>query len=118
RYGATCNSVTRWWWSAGANAATQRCDEVVKELESKIEGRAVKWARNNGWRTRKMNGLGDRGWPDRLFLGPGVVAFIEFKKVGEEPTKKQWDNIMEIRKLGTEAEWFDNSDEAIAWLIS
>ena len=86
------------------------------EPERNIEGRVVKWARAKGWRAKKMNNLGDRGWPDRLFVGPGVLAFIEFKKPGKDLTMQQAGVIDEIREFGHRVEWFDNSDTAIAWL--
>lgn len=86
------------------------------ELESAIENRVVRWAKDRGWRVRKMNGLGDRSWPDRLFVGPGVMAFIEFKRKGEEPTELQSDTLETLQRYGHRAGWTDSSDDAIAWL--
>lgn len=38
----------------------------------------------------KLNLMGNKGLPDRLFLGKGAkILFIEFKKPGEEPRKLQ-----------------------------
>lgn len=55
-------------------------------LESAIEARCVALARRRGWLVRKMNGLGFRAWPDRLFLPPresrAVRFWIEFKRPG------------------------------------
>lgn len=37
-----------------------------------------------------MNGLGNRHWPDQMFLAPGKrIIFIEFKREGEAPTEGQ-----------------------------
>ncbi len=91
--------------------------QVLKELEGDIEGRVVKWAKKNGWVTRKMNGLGYRSWPDRLFLHRfGVAAFIEFKRKGKLPTPQQGDMLVDLQKRGFNAAYFDDSDAAIAYL--
>jgi hypothetical protein len=37
----------------------------------------------------KLNLQGNNGWPDRIFLHKGRVLFIEFKRVGEDPTPLQ-----------------------------
>jgi 4-aminobutyrate aminotransferase-like enzyme len=88
------------------------------EKEANIEGRVDTWAKKNGWKTRKMNGLGNRSWPDRLFVAPrgGVVAFVEFKRLDEEPTEQQADTIKDLTKRGVNVAWFDNSEQAIKYL--
>ena len=51
------------------------------ELESKIEARFVKNAKRHGWKTLKLNTMGNRSWPDRLVCADhNVKAFIEFKR--------------------------------------
>lgn len=87
-----------------------------KLLEKKIEGDVRKWAIKRGWRVKKLNGMHDRGWPDRLFVANNFTAFIEFKAEGETPTELQADTIAEFKKLGQNVNWFDDSDEAIRWL--
>ena len=64
------------------------------ELERVIEARCLRHAKRLGWTSRKMNGLGFRAWPDRLFIPPNeipdrVMFFVEFKRVGERPTPLQ-----------------------------
>ena len=86
------------------------------ELERHIEERVIKWAKNQGWRVRKMNGLGYRSWPDRMFIGPGFVAFIEFKRPKEVPTTLQQRILDELVEFGHNARYFDDSDAAIGWL--
>jgi len=81
-----------------------------KDIERKVVER---WP----WKTYKLNGPGERGKPDRQFLGPnGFVAFIEFKREGNEPTKKQRENLEDLRALGHHAEWFDDHEAALKWL--
>lgn len=52
-------------------------------LEKQIEAKVVKWAKFNGFFVLKINGLGQRSWPDRLFIcPPGQHIWIEFKRPG------------------------------------
>jgi len=60
-----------------------------KRLEASIEQAVVDHARKMGVVCRKMNGLGNRAWPDRMFLHQGKVLFIEFKREGLKPTPLQ-----------------------------
>lgn len=51
-------------------------------------------AKDLGWQSRKMNGMGFASWPDRIFLPPegarGHSRFwVEFKREGEDPTPRQ-----------------------------
>lgn len=65
-----------------------------KRLESSIEDACVRLARKRGWLSRKMNGLGFRAWPDRLFVPPKKrrtpdsrrAFWVEFKREGEDLT--------------------------------
>lgn len=53
-------------------------------LEKDIENKVVRYAKQLGCLVRKMNGLGARAWPDRMFITPsGKVFFIEFKAPGK-----------------------------------
>lgn len=58
-------------------------------LEKTIEESVVAHAKKRGCLIRKMNGLGARGWPDRMFLFAGRTLFIEFKKPGGAATPQQ-----------------------------
>ena len=52
-------------------------------LEATIEAAVVKYAKSKGMLVRKMNGLGNRGWPDRMFITKnGDIFWIEFKRKG------------------------------------
>jgi hypothetical protein len=88
-----------------------------EEKESAIEGRAVRWAQQHGILSRKMNGLGNVSWPDRLFILPnGIAAFVEFKRPGEEPTPLQYDTMRKLLDAKQYVTWVDDSDAAIQWL--
>ncbi len=85
--------------------------------ESKIEKDVCSHATRQGVKNFKLNGPGDRGKPDRLFLFPGgYVLFIEFKATGETPTKLQRKNLRELRLLGFDARWTDNIEEGIEFI--
>jgi hypothetical protein len=59
------------------------------ELEKVSEQKVVDYAVARGCLVLKLNVLGRRGWPDRLFIFKGKVFFIEFKRAGEKPGKLQ-----------------------------
>ena len=90
-----------------------------KPKEISIENPVVAWwnklADKHGWiRTRKMNGLGNRSWPDRLFPIPGGKPFfIEFKRPGEKPTELQAHMHQQMKETGYDIEVHDNKDEAL-----
>lgn len=63
-----------------------------KVLEKVIEGAVIRYAKKRCPTVEivKLNGMGKRSHPDRMFLfPPGLVLFIEFKREGEEPTPLQ-----------------------------
>ena len=60
-----------------------------KLLESAIEKAVAQHAKAKGVISRKLDGMGHRSWPDRMFLRHGRVIFIEFKRKGEVPTPLQ-----------------------------
>lgn len=52
-------------------------------LEKQIEAKVVKTAKVLGFKSLKLNGQGQRSWPDRLFTHPsGAIVFIELKRPG------------------------------------
>lgn len=63
----------------------------------------------------KMNGMGSRGWPDRLFWIPfGAPFLIEFKRPGGSCTPLQLLTQQRLREAGYEVEVHDSKTEAIA----
>lgn len=64
---------------------------------------------------RKLNGAGNRGWPDQLYMIPGGrPLMIEFKAEGEEPRKLQAHIHERLRENGYEIEVHTKAEEAIA----
>lgn len=76
----------------------------------------MRYVRQRGWLARKMNGLGFRAWPDRLFipLSKKLRSFwVEFKREGEEPTVLQTKIHQMLRTRGERVEVIDNYDDFI-----
>lgn len=60
---------------------------MPSKLEIDLENECVAFAQAFGWMSAKFN---VRGWPDRLFLGPGRRCWlVEFKRPGEKPRPQQ-----------------------------
>lgn len=57
--------------------------------ERAIETAAIKYAKSNGWLTRKLQWIGRNGAPDRLFAKGGRIVFIELKQKGKKATVQQ-----------------------------
>lgn len=97
-----------------------------KRLEKSIEAAVLRWADARGIRNRKMNGMGSRHWPDRMFLIPAHVSksgsamsvFIEFKRLGAVPTPGQEKQLQDLRDDGFNAECCDTVEGAKALLAS
>jgi hypothetical protein len=57
--------------------------------ESTIESAVVRYARRQGVRCVKLNGMHDRGKADQMMLYRGRVMFMEIKRPGGKPTALQ-----------------------------
>lgn len=80
-----------------------------KILERHVENSVVRHAKDNNFKVRKMNGMGYRSWPDRMFLYRKVcMFFIEFKRSGEVPNENQEREITELRRMGFTVYVVDN----------
>lgn len=80
-----------------------------KPLEHSIENNVVNYAKRRGVPSVKLNGMGKRSLPDRMFLGAGGrVLFIEFKREGEAPTPLQRHLHKEWAALGFTVHIVDN----------
>lgn len=65
----------------------------------------------------KIQGQGNKGNPDRLYLLPnGRHAMIEWKRPGEVPTKLQKLKHKRLRAHNQPIEVFDNAADAKQWL--
>lgn len=71
-----------------------------KILEATIENAVVKYAKARGFQARKMNGLGFRSWPDRLFIGNDCSFWVEFKRPGATTTSAQDHQLEVLRNMG------------------
>lgn len=68
-------------------------------------------------RSIKLNGPGQRGWPDRMFLlGHGKVAFIEFKRPGGKLTALQAYSLAGLESIGYHTAVCDNKNDAVSFI--
>lgn len=72
----------------------------MARLEKSIEAAVNAKVRARGVVNKKMNGLGSRSWPDRMYLYGGRVCFIEFKMQGKKATPLQEMCHKDLGKLG------------------
>lgn len=84
-----------------------------RDLEVSLEEKVTDYAARRGWWEGKFICPGQTGVPDRIFIRRGRVIFIELKKDGEKPTRKQLSKHAEMRKYGAEVFWTDNLEEAM-----
>ena len=89
-----------------------------KPKEAKAEQKFVDTAKLLKWKVRKLNGLGQRDWPDRLIVAPHTVCFVEFKRIGEVLRPTQEILVKELRARGADVGVFDDADEAVQWVQS
>ena len=89
---------------------------VLRKAEADVENRVCKWAVEQGIMTFKFTPAGRRGWPDRMFLCEGRVAFIEFKAERERPKGLQLHCIELLNDAKVPAIYTSRYDEAINFL--
>jgi len=86
-------------------------------LEKQIEAKVVKWARANGFLALKLNGLGQRSWPDRMFISmSGAVVFIEFKTLIGRLSDGQHETITQLERCNQNVRVMRDPVEAIEYL--
>lgn len=85
-------------------------------LESQVEKSVCEFARRNKILAFKLNGQGNVGKPDRMFLHKGSVVFIEFKAPGKKPTELQAKWLKNLDAQGFPAYWVDSPEKGIALL--
>lgn len=90
-------------------------------LESRAEQRFCKEARKLGCKIRKLNGMGHRGWPDRLVMIPGGhTLYVEFKRENCRLSPLQEDWHKEAREMGffpLVCETWESPLEAVKFLM-
>ena len=80
--------------------------------EAKIERNITQWANTNGVISYKFSSPGNRGVPDRIFIGPaGKILFLEFKTPGEKPKALQNLVLSTLKLQSCNATWVDNIEE-------
>lgn len=84
--------------------------------EKVIELQTCDWAQQNGILVRKVQWLGRRGAPDRLFMANGLAVFIEFKSPTGKLSKIQEREIARLREAGMLVQVFSDSKKAILYL--
>ena len=87
-----------------------------KLSERKVEKKSVKWARDHGWFSRKYSSPGQMGVQDRIFVKDCRVVFIEYKRVGNEPTDLQCDDAHQLYNAGGEVFW-TNTIAGTQWIL-
>ena len=81
--------------------------------EASLEAYLVRKVCDLGGKCCKFVSPGNAGMPDRLIILPGgVIAFMELKRLGEEPKPLQLKFMRDMRKLGQLAGWAD-TEEAV-----
>jgi hypothetical protein len=69
--------------------------------ESTIEDYLVKQVKAEGGRAYKFTSSAYRSIPDRMCVFPrGVLVFVELKAPGRQPTKRQWQEIEFLQRMG------------------
>jgi hypothetical protein len=90
---------------------------VRRVKEAVTEKKLVAWAEAHGVLSIKLNILGRRGWPDRLFFLPGGRPyFVEVKALGEKPRPLQVHVIKQLTNLGYSVEVHDTFELAIEFM--
>ena len=89
----------------------------IYESEAKLEDDAVKMARKRGWFSRKYRAAGRRSQPDRIFIRNGRIFWVEFKRLGNEPTAAQWEEINAMLAAGADVVWLDSIEDFRACLL-
>ena len=85
--------------------------------ESSVEGYLNNRVKAMGGKCLKFVSPGNAGVPDRLILLPHLPpAFLELKRLGEEPAPLQAKFIRDMAKLGQTAGWADSHEEVDAFL--
>ena len=80
--------------------------------EDEIEWPIVKGAEKQGWGVRKIQWIGRKSAPDRMFFKAGRIVFIEFKRPGEEPRQDQAREIKRLLDQKLEAYAIDSKEQA------
>ena len=82
-------------------------------FESMIERKFVRYCREQGIVTLKLNPVWYRNIPDRIVIFPGDLCFfLELKRLGEKPRPGQVKRIRRLRKMGYTVHVADSLEKA------
>jgi hypothetical protein len=85
--------------------------------ESAIEAKAIKYCKTKGILCHKFVSPNNRGVPDRILIGRnGRVAFLEFKRPGEQPTALQRKVIHDLSLRQQFAGWVDSYEASVKFI--
>ena len=80
--------------------------------EASLEAYLIRKVCDLGGKCMKLVSPGSAGMPDRLIILPGgVVAFVELKRLGEEPSDLQAKRIADLHKLNANAYWASTREQ-------
>lgn len=92
-------------------------DELLMiRKESHLENAVVRWAEQHDILCLKFTPMGQRGWPDRIFMYRGRVVLIEFKAEKEKPRLIQKVRLDILKHHKVPAIWSSNFDESVEFL--
>ena len=86
--------------------------------EADLQKACVREARAAGWLARRYSGTGRRSYPDYFFARRGACVWVEFKRLGNQPTELQRLEHDEMRRYGLRVEVIDSRDGFKALLAS
>lgn len=84
--------------------------------EAVVEKKLVQWAVKRNIICLKLTPDGQRGWPDRMFVANGRVAFIEFKAAGEPLRELQKYRIDQLIVARVPVFWTHSYADAVSFL--
>jgi len=98
---------------------TSKSKKAKNVTESTVEQLLRKLVKDCGGFAYKFTSPGNRSVPDRMCVFPyGLVAFVECKAPGKEPTKAQLAELTKLRNLGHFSTWVSNEIEVINFIMS
>lgn len=87
-------------------------------LEKTVEKKCMALAKKRGFLFLKWQNTAQKGVPDRILIGPGIIEFVELKRPGGKPTKLQLAMHRKIDSAyGEKVCWIIDSVEAFEELI-
>jgi hypothetical protein len=86
-------------------------------LEKNIEAKALTYCKTKNILCHKFVSPNNRGVPDRILIGSnGRVAFLEFKRLGEQPSGLQRHTLDDLNRRKQFAGWVDTYASAVQFI--